>query len=225
MAAIKVSRKANRDRAHEVLERLMRAYPDARCSLDFENPLQLLVATILSAQCTDERVNMTTPALFKKHKTAKDYVAAPDDKLQEAIRTCGFYRQKAKAIKKACQTIVEKFGGNVPGTMEELLELDGVGRKTANVLLGECFSTPGIIVDTHCKRVSKRLGFTKNGDPSKIEQDLMQIVPRERWTEFSHCLVFHGRATCQARSPKCSQCCVRDLCSFPETREGKKIAK
>jgi len=168
---------------------------------------------------------MINPALFKKNKTAQDYVDAPDEELQEAIRTCGFYRQKTKAIKKAYQTIVDKFGGNVPGTMEELLQLEGVGRKTANVLLGECFNTPGITVDTHCKRVSARLGFTKNGDALKIEQDLMRIVPRERWTDFSHCLVFHGRATCQARSPKCSQCCVRDLCPFPETREGKKIAK
>ncbi|HOD50966.1 MAG TPA: endonuclease III [Candidatus Hydrogenedentes bacterium] len=225
MAAIKMTREANRERAREVLHALARAYPDARCSLDFKDPLQLLVATILAAQCTDERVNITTPALFKRYRTAKDYVSAPDQELQEAIRSCGFYRQKAKAIKTACRTIVEHFGGKVPGTMEGLLQLDGVGRKTANVLLGECFNTPGIIVDTHCKRVSARLAFTKNGDPAKIEQDLMRIVPQERWTEFSHCLVFHGRATCQARNPKCSQCCVRELCPFPDTREGKKIAR
>jgi endonuclease-3 len=225
MAAIKTSLKANRERAREVLDRLMKAYPDARCSLDFMNPLQLLVATILAAQCTDERVNMTTPALFKQYRTAKDFLDAPHEELQGAIRSCGFYRQKAKAIKKACGTIVEEFDGQVPGTMEELVRLEGVGRKTANVLLGECFDTPGIIVDTHCKRVSGRLRFTKNSDPSKIEQDLMLIVQQEHWTDFSHCLVFHGRATCQARAPKCSQCCVRDRCPFPDTREGKKIAK
>lgn len=225
MAAGKMTLKANRERAREVLDRLARAYPDARCSLDFKNPLQLLVATILAAQCTDERVNMTTPGLFTQYKTAKDYVNAPDEELQEVIRSCGFYRQKAKSIKNACQTIVEQFGGHVPGTMEGLLQLNGVGRKTANVLLGECFDTPGIIVDTHCKRVSARLGFTKHDDPGKIEQDLMRIIPQERWTDFSHCLVFHGRATCQARNPKCSHCCVRELCPFPDTREGRKSAK
>ncbi|MFO7977008.1 MAG: endonuclease III [Candidatus Hydrogenedentota bacterium] len=225
MAAIKVSQKANRERARKVLERLRRAYPDARCSLDFTNPLELLVATILAAQCTDKRVNMTTPNLFKKYKTAQNYADAPDEELQDAIRTCGFYRQKAKTIKNACQTIAEKFDGNVPQTMEELIQLDGVGRKTANVILGECFETPGIVVDTHCKRVSTRLDFTRNGDPAKIEQDLMRIVPRKHWTLFSHCLVFHGRAICLARNPKCSQCCVRELCPFPETREGKKIAR
>ncbi len=225
MAANKVTQEANRKRAGEVLERLMETYPDARCSLDFKDPLQLLVATILAAQCTDERVNLTTPSLFKRYKTPKDYVAAPDEELQEAVRSCGFYRQKAKAIQRACQTIVERFDGVVPGTMEDLLQLEGVGRKTANVLLGECFGTPGIIVDTHCKRVSARLGFTKSAEPGKIEQDLMRLLPEERWTEFSHCLVFHGRATCQARAPQCSRCCVRDLCPFPDSREGKKVAR
>ncbi len=220
-----MTRAAQGARAREVLDRLMRAYPDACCSLDFQNPLQLLVATILAAQCTDERVNRTTPALFKRYKTAGDYANAQDEELQEAIRSCGFYRQKAKTIKAACQTIVDKFGGKVPGSMEELLQLNGVGRKTANVLLGECFGTPGIIVDTHCKRVSARLGFTRNGDPAKIEQDLMRIFPQERWTDLSHCLVFHGRAICHARAPRCSQCCLRDLCPFPDTREGKKLAR
>ena len=203
----------------------MRVYPDARCTLEFKNPLQLLVATILAAQCTDERVNKTTPALFKRCKTVQDYSNAPDDELQEAIRSCGFYRQKAKTIKAACQAIADTFGGKVPGSMEELLQLNGVGRKTANVLLAECFDTPGIIVDTHCKRVSARLGFTKNGDPAKIEQDLMRLVPQEHWTDFSHSLVFHGREVCHARAPKCSQCCLRDVCPFPDTREGKKRAR
>jgi len=225
MAPNKVTQEANRERARRVLDRLTEAYPDARCSLDFKNPLQLLVATILAAQCTDDRVNLTTPSLFRRYKAPKDYVAAPDEELQEAVRSCGFYRQKAKAIKRACQTIMDRFDGAVPGTMAELLQLEGVGRKTANVLLGECFNTPGIIVDTHCKRVSARLGFTKSAEPGKIEQDLMRLIPEARWTGFSHCLVFHGRATCQARAPKCSRCCVRDLCPFPDSREGKKAAR
>ena len=225
MAAKKITRPAKRERAAEVLDRLMEAYPDARCSLDFKNPLQLLVATILAAQCTDARVNLITPSLFKRFKTAKDYATAADEELQKAIQSCGFFRQKAKSIKGACQTIVERFEGTVPGTMEELLQLDGVGRKTANVLLGECFATPGITVDTHCRRVNTRLGFTKNTNPDKIEQDLMRLLPEERWTKFSHCIVFHGRAICQARAPYCSRCCVRDLCPFPDSREGKKIAR
>lgn len=224
MAKFKLTQAANKERA-KIFERLRREYSDARCTLDFKNPLELLVATILAAQCTDERVNIVTRSLFRKYRTAKAYLSASDEELQGAIHSCGFYRQKAKSIKKTCTAIVHKFGGKVPGTMDELLQLDGVGRKTANVLLGECFSTPGIIVDTHNMRVSQRLGFTKNTDPNKIEQDLMNIWPQKRWTLFSHSLVFHGRAVCQARAPKCSQCVIGDLCPFPDTAEGKRIAK
>jgi endonuclease-3 len=225
MAKMKLTQAANRERAQEIFSRLRKDYPDACCSLDFTNPLELLVATILAAQCTDERVNKVTKELFRKYQTAQDYVDAPQEELEEDVRTCGFYRNKTKSIKKACASIVEQFDGKVPGTMEELLQLEGVGRKTANVILGECFDTPGIVVDTHCSRVSRRLGFTRKDDPVKIEQDLIKIWPREKWTIYSHTMVFHGRQTCQARGPKCSQCSVRDLCPFPDTREGAKIAK
>lgn len=216
---------SNRKRAVEVFKRLEQDYPDARCSLDFVDPLQLMISTILAAQCTDERVNIVTKDLFQMYRTAQDYANAPEGELEKAIHSCGFYRQKAKSIRNACRTILERFGGKVPGTMEDLLQLDGVGRKTANVLLGECFNTQGIIVDTHCTRLSQRLGFTKHSDPAKIEQDLMQTVPYENWTMFSHYLVFHGRAVCIARAPRCSECSVRALCPFPDSPQGKKIAK
>ena len=222
---MRLTQSANRERAALVLEELTRAYPDACCSLDFHTPLELLIATILAAQCTDVRVNIVTKDLFKKYRTAKDYIDAADEALQEDIRTCGFYRQKTKSIKRTCEAIERDFRGQVPSTIEELTQLNGVGRKTANVLLAECFDTPGIIVDTHCTRLSNRLGFTKDSDPAKIEQDLMKLVPRENWTQFSHTLVFHGRAVCAARAPKCSACPLRALCPFPETREGKRLAK
>jgi len=225
MAKISLALAANKKRAATIFDRLKRAYPDARCALDFKTPLELLVATILAAQCTDVRVNEVTKTLFKKHRKPEDFLAAPREELEQDIRTCGFFRQKAKSIVNACSKIVEQFSGRVPGTMEELLTLDGVGRKTANVLLGECFRTPGIIVDTHCKRVAHRLGFTKHTEPDKIEADLMKVWPREDWTLYSHCIVFHGRAVCAARAPQCSQCVLRDLCPFPDTAEGKKIGK
>jgi len=234
MAQIKRTQTANKARARTVFDRLKRAYPDARCALDFTTPLELLVATILAAQCTDVRVNKVTKTLFKKYRKPEDYLAAPRHVLEEDIRTCGFFRQKAKAIVAACTKITDEFGGDVPGTMDALLAINGVGRKTANVLLGECYDTPGIIVDTHCKRVTHRLGFTKNTDPNKIERDLMKIWPQEHlsgrprtdaWTLFSHCIVFHGRAVCVARAPRCSQCPIVDRCPFPDTREGKKTAR
>lgn len=225
MAKIKMTKAANRERALTVFARLKDAYPDARCALDFTNPLELLVATILAAQCTDVRVNLVTKNLFKKYRTPEDYLAAPREQLEADVRTCGFFRQKAKSIVNACTKIVNEFGGKVPGRMEQLLTMDGVGRKTANVLLGECFQTPGIIVDTHCKRVAHRLGFTRNIDPDKIERDLMELWPREAWTLYSHCIVFHGRSICHARGPECSRCVLRDLCPFPDTREGQAVAK
>ncbi|MCC6795026.1 MAG: endonuclease III [Candidatus Hydrogenedentes bacterium] len=225
MATFKFTQAANRERAAEVLKRLKNQYPDATCSLDFIAPLQLMVATILAAQCTDERVNIVTKSLFKKYKTPKDYLNSPEGELEDAIHSCGFYRQKAKSIRNACKKIIEHFNGKVPGAMDELLTLDGVGRKTANVILGECFGVPGVIVDTHCTRVTNRLGFTKSDDPKKIEQDIMKILPKEDWNIFSHCMVFHGRAVCIARAPLCSKCPVRELCPFPDTPAGKKIAR
>ncbi|MBN2310593.1 MAG: endonuclease III [Candidatus Hydrogenedentes bacterium] len=225
MAKVKRTQAATRKRAVAVLERLRQAYPDARCTLDYTNPLELLVATILAAQCTDARVNEVTKPLFKQYRTAADYADAPQDELEQAVVTCGFYRNKARNIRKACGALVARFGGTVPETMEELLELDGVGRKTANVLLGECAQAAGVVVDTHCGRVARRLGLTRQTDPVKVEQDLMKVWPQEAWTIFSHSLVFHGRAVCQARSPRCSACCVKDLCPFPDTAEGKRIAR
>ncbi|NUM54087.1 MAG: endonuclease III [Candidatus Hydrogenedentes bacterium] len=225
MPSFKQTQSANRERAAQVLERLRLQYPDATCSLDFKEPLQLMIATILAAQCTDERVNIVTKSLFKRFKKPQDYLNANDGELEEAIHSCGFYRQKAKSIRSACAKIIENYGGKVPGTMEELLTLDGVGRKTANVILGECFGVPGVIVDTHCTRLTNRLGFTKSDDPKVIEQDIMKIVPRDEWNTFSHCMVFHGRAICSARAPLCSQCPVKDLCPFPSTAQGKKIAR
>ena len=215
MAKFKLTLAANRQRALEVLERLKQAYPDAHCTLEHKGPFELLVATILAAQCTDKRVNVVTKTLFQKYRKAQDYLDVPKETLEKDVRTCGFFRQKAASIRKACATILDKFGGNVPGTLDELLELDGVGRKTANVVLAESFATPGVIVDTHCIRLSARLGFTKNTAPDKIERDLMKIWPEQIWTEFSHCLVFHGRAVCHSRAPQCSLCPLLELCPFP----------
>ncbi|MBI5095703.1 MAG: endonuclease III [Candidatus Hydrogenedentes bacterium] len=195
-----------------VFEALRETYPDATCSLDYRNPLELMVATILAAQCTDERVNVVTKTLFKKYRTPQDYVNAPREELEKSIQTCGFFRQKAKSIANSCAAIMERFGGSVPGVMDELTTLPGVGRKTANVILGQCFGVPGVIVDTHCTRVSNRLGFTRQLDPAKIEQDLMKLWPRDMWTLYSHFMVFHGRAICQARKPRCSECPVAGLC-------------
>jgi endonuclease-3 len=214
VAKFKTTLAAKRERAAQTFQRLSAAYPDARCSLNHKGPLQLLVATILAAQCTDERVNIVTRSLFRKYRRPEDYMRAPREELEQDIRTCGFYRHKAKSIVNACRRIVEVYGGRAPGTMEELLTLDGVGRKTANVLLGECFNTPGIIVDTHCIRLSNRLGFTRSQDPARIEQDLMRLWPRESWTLFSHCLVFHGRTICKARAPECRRCPILDLCPW-----------
>jgi endonuclease-3 len=225
MVSFKMTLEDRRERAKKVFEALRKEYPDAACSLDFKTPLQLLVSTILAAQCTDERVNQVTKDLFRKYKHPEDYLKVSQEELENDIRTCGFFRNKAKSIRSACGSILENFGGKVPGTMEELLQLGGVGRKTANVLLGTCFGTPGVIVDTHCTRVTNRLGFTKETDAGKIEQDLMKVWPREHWTDFSHYMVFHGRAICKARAPLCSQCVVETWCPFPKTAEGKAIAK
>jgi endonuclease-3 len=216
-----------RERVAQVLEVLPQVYPGAHCELDFRNPLQLLVATILSAQCTDKRVNMVTPALFKKYRTAKDYADAPRAELETAIKSTGFYRNKAKSIRAAMRAIAEEHGGKVPDTMEKLRELPGVGRKTANVVLGNAFEkNEGIVVDTHVIRLSQRLGLTKCKDAVKIELDLMKLIPRERWTDWSHWLIWHGRRRCFARKPDCSQCEIFRLCPsgkvFLRTGEARK---
>jgi endonuclease III len=207
------SSEAKSARAKKIFATLRQAYPDAHCELNFSNPLELLVATILSAQCTDKRVNIVTENLFKKFRTAEDFAKADARELEQAIKTAGFYRNKAKNIKAAAQSIVEKHGGKVPRTMEELVELGGVGRKTANVVLGNAFGIRlGIAVDTHVARLSFRLGFTNETDPVKIEEILMKLVQREQWTLVSHLLIWHGRRRCFARKPDCKNCEVLKLC-------------
>ena len=199
--------------APEVVARLKAEYPDARTELDWKNPLELLVATMLSAQTTDVQVNRVTQSLFAKYRTAEDYAHADPSELEEDIRPTGFYRNKARSLRNMAGALVEEHGGEVPGTMQELVALPGVGRKTANVVLGNAFGVDeGIVVDTHVRRVSGRLGLTENKDPVKIEQDLMKIVPEEDWTVFSHLLILHGRRTCKARKPDCPNCILNDIC-------------
>lgn len=196
-----------------IIAELRHLYPDAACSLDFSNPLELLVATQLSAQCTDERVNAVTATLFKKYRTAEDYAQVSQEELEQDIRPTGFYRNKARNIRAAGQRIITDFGGEVPNTMTGLLSLAGVARKTANVVLGNAFGIiEGFVVDTHIGRVSRRLGWTTNEDPVKIEQDLMRIIPQQDWLDLSHLLIFHGRAICHARKPLCEQCTIASLC-------------
>jgi endonuclease III len=201
-------------KAQAILKLLAEYYPKAHCTLDFANSLELLVATVLSAQCTDERVNLVTPAVFKKYPAASDYAAAPLGDLEEAFHSTGFFRQKAKSIQQICQVLVEKFDGQIPASLEELVKLPGIGRKTANVILGNAFHIPGIVVDTHVGRVSQRLGLTTNKDPVKIEFDLMGLVPQAQWTIFSHQLIVHGRQICTAKKPKCPACFLLPHCDF-----------
>jgi endonuclease-3 len=197
-----------------ILDILEQTYPTARCSLDFSNPLELLVATVLSAQCTDERVNQVTEGLFEKYREAGDYANSALDELEEDIRSTGFFRNKAKSIKNCTGLLVEKFDGQVPSSLEELVKLPGIGRKTANVILGNVFGIPGIVVDTHVGRISQRIGLSKQKDPVKIEFDLMAVVPSERWTKLSHQLIAHGRQICMARKPKCPECPLLTHCDF-----------
>ena len=196
-----------------IIDELRRLYPDARCSLNFSNPLELLVATQLSAQCTDERVNIVTIDLFGKYRSVEDYANISQEELERDIRSTGFYRNKAKNIRTAAQRIVTDFGGEVPRTMAELLSLPGVARKTANVVMGNAFGiVEGIVVDTHVGRLVRRFGWTSNEDPVKVEQDLMKIVPQKDWLDLSHMLIYHGRALCLARKPLCEECALNDLC-------------
>ncbi len=201
-------------RVKEIIKILSKEIPDSRIALRFSNPLELLIATILSAQCTDVKVNQVTVDLFDKYHTVKDYAEANLAKLEEEIRPTGFYRNKARSIQKCCQELVKRFGGEVPKTLEELVTLPGVGRKTANVILGNAFGVPGIAVDTHVHRVSQRIGLTKNDDPVKIEFDLMEIVPKEEWSHFSNLLIWHGRKTCIAKKPLCGICPIRKRCDY-----------
>lgn len=208
----------NKERLQKILGILDRTYPDATTALDYSNPLELLVATILSAQCTDKRVNLVTPALFKKYRTARDFAQAPQEEMESYIRSTGFYRNKAKNIRGCCAMLVEKFGGRIPDTMEELTQLPGVGRKTANVLLSNAFDkNVGICVDTHVTRLSNLLGFTKTRDAVKIEQDLLKIAEPKSRKKVSDLLIHHGRAICIARRPRCEVCPIAGLCPSAKT--------
>jgi endonuclease-3 len=201
------------DRVRAIIEGLDRMYPGVTCALTHRNAWELVVATILSAQCTDVRVNMVTPGLFEKYPTVKDFAALEPEQLEPDIRSTGFFRNKSKSVVGAARKVVSEFGGNVPQTMKELLTLPGVARKTANVVLGTWFKqNEGVVVDTHVTRISRRLELTKHEDPQKIEQDLMAIIPRERWTDFSHEVIWHGRKLCVARGPKCADCGIEKLC-------------
>jgi endonuclease-3 len=210
--------------ATEIIKRLRKSYPGAATALHHSNPLQLLVATILSAQCTDERVNKVTPGLFKKYRTAKDFANADPRELENEIRSTGFFRAKTRSIIGCSKGLVEKFGGTVPKTMEELTSLPGVGRKTANVILGSAFGiTAGVVVDTHVSRLAQRLGFSKNKNPGKIEQDLTDVVLKKDWIAIGNLLIWHGRRVCRARAPKCLECVLSELC--PSFRTFVKIAR
>jgi len=212
VASISKPSAARRIRALELLERLEAVHAEARIALNFANPLELLIATILSAQCTDVRVNLVTCELFGRYHSAREYAAADPEELMAIIRPTGFYRNKALNIIAATRRLVERHGGEVPASMKELTDLPGVGRKTANVVLGNAFATPGMVVDTHVGRVSRRLGWARASDPVKVEQELMALLPREKWTQTSHTLIFHGRSWCKARVPRCSTCPVNIDC-------------
>ncbi|MBQ2967219.1 MAG: endonuclease III [Clostridia bacterium] len=196
----------------ELIARLKAEYPDAECTLTTENPLQLLISTQLSAQCTDERVNIVTKELYKKYKTVYDFANATVPEIEEMIKSLGLYKNKAKNLKACCETLIRDFHGEVPDTMEALLTLAGVGRKTANLVLGEAFGKPAVVVDTHCTRLANRMGLTKNSDPVKIEQDLKKILPEQEQMNFCHRLVHHGRACCTARKANCDTCVLNDIC-------------
>ncbi len=197
----------------EIIKRLKKEYPDAHCALNHTNAFELLIATILSAQCTDVRVNIVTADLFRKYRKPEDYIKAAQTELEQDIRSTGFYRNKAKNIQGACEKIIEDFGGEIPKTMDEILTLNGVARKTANVVLGNAFGiASGVVVDTHVRRISNRLGLTEQNDPEKIEKDLEKLVPKKDWILFPHLIIWHGRAICKARKPLCEECVLEDIC-------------
>ncbi len=201
------------ERTRKIITRLKKEYPDAHCALNHANAFELLIATILSAQCTDVRVNIVTETLFRKYRQPQDYLSVLPEELEQDIRSTGFYRNKAKSIQGACEKIIANFGGEIPRAMEEILTLNGVARKTANVVLGNAFGiASGVVVDTHVSRLSKRLGLTENSLPEKIETDLQNLVPKNNWIMFPHWLIWHGRKICQARKPKCGECVLENIC-------------
>lgn len=204
----------NKQKVLKIIEQFDGMYPDADCSLVYRDPLQLMIATQLAAQCTDARVNIVTRDLFIKYKTVYDFANAEQEELEQDIKSTGFFHNKARNIIAACRMLINDFGGTVPSNMEDLLKLPGVGRKTANLVLNDCFGVPGIVVDTHAKRLSNRIGLTDKEDPEKIEYDLMKVVPVEKWGSFCHQLVYHGRAVCNARKPLCEKCGIRPFCKF-----------
>lgn len=204
----------NKQRVLKIIEQFDEMYPDADCSLVYRDPLQLMIATQLAAQCTDARVNIVTRDLFIKYKTVYDFANAGQEELEQNIKSTGFFHNKARNIIAACRMLINDFGGTVPSNMEDLLKLPGVGRKTANLVLNDCFGVPGIVVDTHAKRLSNRIGLTDKEDPEKIEYDLMKVVPVEKWGSFCHQLVYHGRAVCNARKPLCEKCDIRPYCKY-----------
>jgi endonuclease-3 len=203
-------------RVRKIVAALKRTHPDAKLALDFANPLQLLIALILAAQARDDLVNLVTPDLFRKYRSAADYAGETEAALQQQVSRINFFRQKTRSIQKACAMLVKDFGGNVPDNIDDLLKLPGVGRKTANAILANAFGQPAIVVDTHTWRLSQRLGLTVRDDPDKIEADLVEIVPRKEWTKFCHLLQFHGRRVCTARNPKCPNCSINKLCPWPQ---------
>lgn len=208
------------EKISNILKALDKAYPRSHTALDFKNPLEILVATILSAQCTDKRVNEVTKVLFKKYRTAQDYAEAPLEGLEEDIRPTGFFRNKAKSLKQCCRELISRHKGEVPRTLEELVKLPGIGRKTANVVLGNAYGIPGVVVDTHVGRIVQRLGLTAEKDPVKIEFALMPLIPKKKWILFSHQLIDHGRTLCTARSPKCPVCFLLPCCDFGQSNPG-----
>jgi endonuclease-3 len=221
MAKKKPALEDEKKRMRPVIKLLRKQHPGAKCSLNYTNPLELLIATILSAQCTDERVNIVTADLFRKYRTCKDYLNASPADLEHEIHSTGFFRNKTKSIQGACRVIEEKYDGRVPNTMEELLALPGVARKTANVVLGNAFGiAAGVVVDTHVARLTQRLGFTTHTQPEKIEQDLIALVPKKDWVDLPHLLIAHGRKICKARSPLCADCGVERLCPSSTLRRG-----
>ena len=218
-----MSSREQKARTRNIIARLKKAYPDAKCSLNHSSPLELLIATILSAQCTDQRVNIVTADLFRKYRSCADYLKVPTSELQNDIRTTGFFRNKTKSIQGMCKILTEQ-GDRVPETMDELLELPGVARKTANVVLGNAFGiASGVVVDTHVSRLSQRLGLTKNNNAEKIERDMVELVPRKDWIDFSHLLIYHGRQICKARNPFCEKCVVEKYCPSSRLKTGKEL--
>ncbi|HEY5043597.1 MAG TPA: endonuclease III [Verrucomicrobiae bacterium] len=217
---------ARKNRTMKIIAALQRTYPNAHCELNFSNPLQLLIATILSAQCTDKRVNIVTAELFKKYRSAKDFADAPLAEIEQVVKSTGFFRNKAKNIRACCAALVEKFNSEVPRTMDELHALAGVGRKTANVVLGNAFGiNVGVVVDTHVTRLANRLGLAKGTDAVKLEQELMMLVPQTDWTLFSHWFIWHGRRRCDARKPDCANCEIQKLCPQIGVRINNKVTK